>query len=227
MELKVGMKVECNKYGRGVVERTTYNETIFAVNFPDYGDWWNYNHDGTFNGDIGGEDLWLREVVEEEEQPILQFREDLLTNENLCVHCDTEEKALALLAWADSKGKKWSIGASFLDSTNYGCYKENTTYIISTGKYADLEWASLRGFTVISYEDALISSTLTNGIEGEMGKENITERVEIIQTFTHIPSREMGSICARLAGSTFNVVCEPSPDYEYFNITARMYRDEL
>ena len=35
-----------------------------------------------------------------------EFREDLLTDKKLGVHCKTEQEAIELLTWADSKGKK-------------------------------------------------------------------------------------------------------------------------
>ena len=38
---------------------------------------------------------------------MIEFDYDRIVQPNVVVHCDTEEKAINLLKWADSVGLKW------------------------------------------------------------------------------------------------------------------------
>ena len=47
---------------------------------------------------------------------------------NMCIHCDTEEKAKKLLNAFDKLGQKWCDGESYISSICWDCFKEETCY---------------------------------------------------------------------------------------------------
>lgn len=97
----------------------------------------------------------FKNEVNNTDTEIIQFKEYILTTEDIKVHCTTEEQAKNLLKWADSKGRKWFSGTSFIATTHWDTYKCNTYYNIEVGTYG----AILPDSTTISYEEALLEES--------------------------------------------------------------------
>lgn len=80
-----------------------------------------------------------------------QYFYDLVIGDDIGVHVETNEDAGKLLAWAHTKGFKWASKDSFLSSTNYLDYKENTVYCLEEGSYCDLNYARQEGLTIVNF----------------------------------------------------------------------------
>ena len=79
---------------------------------------------------------------------MIEFREDLLTNNDLVVNCKTEEQADNLLAWAKTNGVEYP-------ENYWEEYKENSTYHIHSGTRWSIDVHSSHDKTILSYEEAL------------------------------------------------------------------------
>lgn len=78
----------------------------------------------------------------------------------IAVHCDTEDKAKALLRQLDAVGVTWSSGACLTDFTAYEIYKELTCYMVDkaglgycTLSYFEDKEIPVIPFDFISHED--------------------------------------------------------------------------
>ena len=87
----------------------------------------------------------------------LQFREDLLTNPNLVVNCRSEKEATELLTWADSKGRTWGNGESYLEDNKWGYNKTDTCYFIYGGTHSIKSFFEEENtsYIVLPYNEAL------------------------------------------------------------------------
>ncbi|MDA3855077.1 MAG: hypothetical protein PF569_02375 [Candidatus Woesearchaeota archaeon] len=89
---------------------------------------------------------------------MVQFKEELLTDYIISVHCNTEAKAKKLLEWADSKGQTWCAGVSYINNSQWDKYKSNTCYSIYLGMFGDRR-DILPFENIISYENAILDKT--------------------------------------------------------------------
>jgi CMP-N-acetylneuraminic acid synthetase len=102
----------------------------------------------------------------------MQFKKEILTDFNIVVHCNTEEKAKKLLEWADSEGVVWANGESFINNTRWEFHKEMSYYRLSRGTMGDIDHFRLSyAETIISYEDAIdICFSLIMNIKKRLGE---------------------------------------------------------
>lgn len=99
---------------------------------------------------------WLNETVPEKSE-ILEFDYDKIMQENIVVHCETEEKANELLKWAHSKGFKW-IEGSLLEYNYWDTYKEKTQYHFNNRGFVSFGTIDAIDKTILKYEDAILPS---------------------------------------------------------------------
>lgn len=85
-------------------------------------------------------------------------------NEDIVIHCDTEEKANDLLNYLDNLGITWVSGSSLLNYNNWEEYKQNTCYeFYNKGiSYADCEFYKDENCKIIEWE---IVDKKTRGFE--------------------------------------------------------------
>ena len=83
----------------------------------------------------------------------MEFNKELLKND-VGVHCDTEEKANQLLEWANLNNRKWIDGTSFVFSNEFGKYKKNTVYFISSGTFSSIHKCKKTKDMVITFDEA-------------------------------------------------------------------------
>ena len=91
-----------------------------------------------------------------------QFNYDLIMQPRTVVHCDTKEKALELLAWADSKGLEWFTGKRYSVVDRWDAYTHNTCYCLFLGEYSDVSYYQGEGYTILKYEDVLLDKEVLN-----------------------------------------------------------------
>lgn len=65
---------------------------------------------------------------------MLKFKEFILEDHRVVVHCNTRQKANNLLAWAHSKGKTWCNKELYSNNTCWDMYKEWTCYDVVNGR---------------------------------------------------------------------------------------------
>jgi hypothetical protein len=109
----------------------------------------------------------------------MQFNWKLILQPNTVVHCDTEEKAITLLAEAHERGLRWSNDRSYVNCNQWGIFKNKTCYKFTTGSFCDvdyykdnhdeLEYLEERNYTILTYEDVLIKG------ENEMKRIDISK----------------------------------------------------
>ncbi len=90
-----------------------------------------------------------------------KFNWKLILQPHTVIHCDTEEKAIALLAEADSRGLKWADYLSFTSKTRWSIYKNNTCYMLTDGTLDGLDFFKDRNYTILTYEDVLLKGDQT------------------------------------------------------------------
>ena len=78
----------------------------------------------------------------------------------IVIHCKTEVEAKQLLQLLHTRGKTWRSGISYLETTNWEEYKENTYYNLRAGEYDRKTNYSRRGFTIIPFKKLQIEFKL-------------------------------------------------------------------
>ena len=61
--------------------------------------------------------------------------------ENECIHCETEEQAIAICKLMHDAGLTWYYGDSYLSENLYDIYKSETCYYPADGQYTGLDYA--------------------------------------------------------------------------------------
>lgn len=70
------------------------------------------------------------------------------------MHCDTKEKAESFLELLNSYGLKWRGDRSYLESTNFEDYVEQTCYRFLAGSYGDYAlYAFDSKYTILEFDD--------------------------------------------------------------------------
>lgn len=91
---------------------------------------------------------------------------------NIAVHCKTEEEAINLCNQMDKHGMKWIDGLSYLTSTQYASYKEQTCYT-GYGAYASFDYYKGKNYTILEWSDfmqrELTKADLKDGMVVEYG----------------------------------------------------------
>ena len=78
--------------------------------------------------------------------------EEFLTNENIAVHCSTEEQANDFCKQMHERGLKWRNGQSYLKDTHWKVYKEGTAYE-RDGSFANLGYYKSNNYTILEWSD--------------------------------------------------------------------------
>lgn len=108
-----------------------------------------------------------------------QFDYNKMMKPNIAVHCKTEQQAINLLNWADSKGLKWSNRRSYLEETHYTDYGVDTCYHLYGGLYCVRSWWEENSFTILSYEDVLLQDNVEVKVEKKITqKEWVLEHLQ-------------------------------------------------
>ena len=103
---------------------------------------------------------------------------DLKKNE--CIHCETEEQAIAICKLMHEAGLEWKLGESYLSRNNYDEYKSETCYNPKKGQYCKFNFYKQNNYTIYKAEQFLnqkkeIMSTVVN-INPETSEINITPK---------------------------------------------------
>ena len=61
--------------------------------------------------------------------------------ENECIHCETEEQAIAICKLMHEAGLTWMFGDSYLSRNLYDIYKSETCYFPAEGMFTGLDYA--------------------------------------------------------------------------------------
>ena len=101
-------------------------------------------------------------------------------NENECIHCETEEQAIAICKLMHDAGLKWFSWHSYLSENRYHVYKTKTCYSPKIGQYADFDFYKKNDYTIYKAEQFLtknteIMSTVVN-INQDTSEINITPK---------------------------------------------------
>ncbi|AXF52101.1 MAG: hypothetical protein [Podoviridae sp. ctcf755] len=74
------------------------------------------------------------------------------SEEDIAIHCDTEDKANKLLRKFDELGKKWCTGSSYLLRNEWKRYEEKTCYK-NDGLFGSVNFYKKEGYTIIEFDD--------------------------------------------------------------------------
>jgi hypothetical protein len=88
---------------------------------------------------------------------MIEFDYDRIVQPNVVVHCDTEEKAINLLKWADSVGLKWCNKKSYLECNYYYMHREETCYNLYYNTYTDYNFYKYNHYKIYKYEDVIMN----------------------------------------------------------------------
>lgn len=91
----------------------------------------------------------------------ITLKEFFNSDENLVIHCDTEEKANILLKAFDKMGKKWCDGSSYLKYNSWGDYKEETCYS-NEGEFCSKGFYLSMNLKVYEFEDVELGGRTMN-----------------------------------------------------------------
>ncbi len=81
------------------------------------------------------------------------FNFDKWKDENVVMHCKTQEEAEAFCKEMDEAGLTWHMGRRYSESNNFEEYKENTCYNFNRGLYGSVEYYKDRVFKILEYSD--------------------------------------------------------------------------
>lgn len=76
------------------------------------------------------------------------------------VHCPTEELSEKLMKLLDKNKRVWINGESYLNSSKWGVYKENTCYNIKYGKFSNTDFYGTKCTTIVPVQEYLNNLTL-------------------------------------------------------------------
>ena len=100
--------------------------------------------------------------------------------ENECIHCETEEQAIAICKLMHDAGLTWRFGDSYLKTNEYSIYESETCYFPKEGEFCDLKYAKNENYTIYKAEQFLtknikVMSTIVN-INPNTSEINITPK---------------------------------------------------
>jgi hypothetical protein len=146
--------INVTKYGCKLIK--LHNE--LCIKFYNYGNYTTFsyeekNYSTKYNKIIEYKDILLEEIM---------FNKQKIIQPETVVHCDTEEKANNLLAWAHGEGLKWRTDSSYEDENYYEHFLDQTCYNLYVGKYAEYDYYKYEGFIILKYEAVLLNSVSTS-----------------------------------------------------------------
>ena len=100
--------------------------------------------------------------------------------ENECIHCETEEQAIAICKLMHEAGLTWRFGGSYLEKNEYSFYKSETCYFPADRQYDELSYAKQENYKIYKAEQFLnqnteVMSTIVN-INPDTSEINITPK---------------------------------------------------
>lgn len=135
-----------------------------------------------------------------------------LLNNEIAIHCDTEEKAEKLLNCLDSVGFIWYSGNSLLKNNYWLTYEEKTCYhinfdnkIVNFGNY---NFYKNQSYKIISYEEAIKEYIMERK---ETNFEHYREEIEKIAKHYNNSTE----VCAQIM-EVFNIKKETYTSSSYF-----------
>ena len=72
---------------------------------------------------------------------------------NYVMHCKTEKEAQDFCNYLDSIGRRWTSGTMYIQKTNWGTYGKDTVYNFNYGSFADVDYYTKIGYTILEWED--------------------------------------------------------------------------
>ena len=126
---------------------------------------------------------------------MIEFDYNKIMNPNTFVHCDTEEKAINLLKWADSIGETWcsGTGQSYLKYNNWFVHEGETCYNLYIGIYDHYGNCKEKNYKILKYEDVFINKYPYYGIRvGYDNNNNIIVKFESLNTGMTLRTGEFG-----------------------------------
>lgn len=78
--------------------------------------------------------------------------EEFISNDNIAVHCATQEQATDFCKQMHEHGLAWHGGKSYLENTYWKIYKEETCYT-GYGAHADLEHYKNNNYTILEWSN--------------------------------------------------------------------------
>ena len=72
----------------------------------------------------------------------------------IAVHCKTEEEAKDFCRQMHGQGMKWRNGGSYLKNTNYDMFNERTCYY-GDGEYSSLDFAENHNYKILEWSDCM------------------------------------------------------------------------
>ena len=80
----------------------------------------------------------------------------LASDNNIAVHCSTEEQAIDFCKKMHEHGLKWRGGQSYLELTYWRAHKKETVYG-SDRRYADSECYTDKNYIILEWSDYTVS----------------------------------------------------------------------
>ena len=94
-------------------------------------------------------------------------------NNNIAVHCKTKEEATDFCGQMYKHGMRWCDGnSSYLDSTCWGAYKEETMYS-NKGLFGSEGYYENQGYTILEWSDCMKNLTINLENVSDADKETI------------------------------------------------------
>ena len=84
--------------------------------------------------------------------------------ENECIHCETEEQAIAICKLMHEAGLEWQDGNSYLEEIGYHIYASRTCYFAIEGTFSDLDYAKDSNYKIYKAEQFLFAFITLSGI---------------------------------------------------------------
>lgn len=82
----------------------------------------------------------------------ITLKEFWSSNENLAIHCKTEEEANELLKAFDKLGQRWVNGQSYIGINHWEEEKENTCYS-NDNRMSYFKWYKSHDYKIYEFED--------------------------------------------------------------------------
>lgn len=92
----------------------------------------------------------------------ITIKEFWSSNENLAIHCDTEEKANKLLKEFNKFGERWFSGVNYLVMNHWHIYEENTCYD-NMNSYTSIDRYKANDYKIYEFEDINFEEKKENG----------------------------------------------------------------
>lgn len=86
----------------------------------------------------------------------ITLKEFFASKEKLAIHCNTEEKANALLKAFDKIGERWITGNTYTEFNMWKINKEDTCYT-NNGTFSDFGWYYENSIKIYKFEDVDLS----------------------------------------------------------------------